>query len=80
MAFLDWYMARKAIRDEERNEIAAWMQSNIDKAKAYKDSHPIVLTDDPFGDFVQRPKPPTTTKDNDPSSSGVKRPDTDSQR
>ena len=66
MALVDWYMARKAIRDDERDEIAQWMQGNIDKANAYKDAHPIVLSDDPFGDFVQSDKPTAAPKTDDP--------------
>ena len=67
MSLIDWYMARKMSRDDERNEIAAWMQGNIDRANAYKASHPIMVDDsDPFSDFVQRHEPSTpATKDND---------------
>ena len=80
MSLIDWYMARKMIRDDERNEIAAWMQGNIDRANAYKASHPILVDDsDPFSDFVQRPESSTTAaKDNDTSPTGTKRPDKDS--
>jgi hypothetical protein len=71
MSFVDWYLARKAIRDDERNEIRGWMQANIDRANAYKDSHPIVLGDDPFGDFVQSDKPAADSQVEDPGSTGA---------
>jgi hypothetical protein len=77
MVVVDWYMARKAIRDDERDEIRQWMQGKIDEANAYKSSHPIVLTSDPFGDFVQHPDSTSAPKTDDPGASQTPRSDKD---
>ena len=71
VAVLQWYWARKDIRDSERSKIALAGLEQINKALDWKADHPVVLTDDPFGDFVQPDKSTTTpTKDNDPGKTG----------
>ena len=71
VAILQWYWGRKDIRDTERSKIALEGLEQINKALDWKADHPVVLTDDPFGDFVQPDKPTAApTKDNDPGKTG----------
>ena len=80
--YLQWYLERQSIRDDERRKVALEALEQINRALDWKSNNPIVVDDsDPFSDFVQRPESGTpATKSDDPHSTGVKRPDTDSQR
>ena len=70
VAILQWYWGRKDIRDSERSKIALEGLEQINKALDWKAEHPVVLTDDPFGDFVQPDKPTTGPESNDPDKTG----------
>jgi len=72
--FLEWYLQRKDIRDIERQKITIAALIQINNALDYKANHPIILSDDPFGDFVQRPQPDAPPpKADDPGSTGTPR-------
>ena len=81
-SYLSWYLERQTIRDDERRKVALEALEQINKALDWKANNPVVVdSSNPFSDFLQRPKPGTpATKSDDPHSTGVKRPDTDSQR
>jgi len=70
VAILQWYWGRKDIRDSERSKIALEGLEQINKALDWKANHPVVLTDDPFGDFVQPDKPAAGPESNDPGKTG----------
>ena len=79
--YLEWYLERQSIKDDERRKIALEGLERINMALSWKADHPISTNpDDPFSDFLQQPKPDTQSQDNDPAASGAPRSDTDGKR